>query len=89
MRTQTYTNNTNANNSPFNNYSFTDRENNNNNVYTNAFQATTQEKMKTQVKASNRQKELSEIREMIAKTYKVVEGAEKDSPSLQKGNKLF
>lgn len=74
MRTQTYTNNTNANNSPFNNYSFTDRENNNNNnnVYTNAFQPTTQEKMKTQVKASNRQKELSEIREMIAKTYKVV-----------------
>lgn len=58
MNTNTYTNNTASNNSPFNNYSFTDRENNNN-VYTNAFNPTTQEKMKTQVKASNRQKELS------------------------------
>lgn len=56
MNTHTYTNNT-VSNSPFNNYSFTDRENNN--VYTNAFNPTTQEKMKTQVKASNRQKELS------------------------------
>ena len=39
----------------------------------------TQDKMKTHVKQSNREKELSEIREMIAKTYKVVEtGAERD-----------
>lgn len=53
MKTQTNTNN----NSPFNNYSFTDRENTN--VYTNAFQPTTQEKIKTQVKATNREKELS------------------------------
>lgn len=49
-RTQTYTT---VNNSPFNNYSFTDRENPN--VYTNAFQATTHEKAtKTQIKATNR-----------------------------------
>ena len=53
MKTQTNTNN----NSPFNNYSFTDRENTN--VYTNAFQPTTHEKIKTQVKATNREKELS------------------------------
>lgn len=76
MKTNNNTNtisNTTTNNSPFNNYSFTDRENTN--VYTNAFQATTHEKTKTLVKASNRQKELSEIRQMIAKTYQVVEGA--------------
>lgn len=55
MRTNNNTNtisNTTTNNSPFNNYSFTDRENTN--VYTNAFQATTHEKTKTLVKASNR-----------------------------------
>ena len=84
MKTQAHhTTNT---SSPFNNYSFTDRENAN--VYTNAFQAGTQDKMKTHVKQSNREKELSEIREMIAKTYKVVEnGAERDDGGYK--GKLF
>ncbi len=52
------------------------------------FQTTTQDKMKTHVKQTNREKELSEIREMIAKTYKVVEtGAERDEGGYK--GKLF
>jgi hypothetical protein len=82
MKTQANTNSS----SPFNNYSFTDRENTN--VYTNAFQTATHDRVKTHVKHTNREKELSEIREMIAKTYNVVEsGAEMDLP-VNKG-KLF
>ena len=50
MKTQTNTNTS----SPFNNYSFTDRENTN--VFTNAFQPSTQDKMKTHVKHTNREK---------------------------------
>lgn len=52
MKTQCNSNNT----SPFNNYSFTDRENVNMNVYTNAFQATTHEKTKNYNKTNHREK---------------------------------
>lgn len=46
--------------------------------------------MKTQVKSKDsREKELSEIREMIARTYKMREGAEKDSPGNLNKGKLF